>query len=43
MHMELGYHYWAMLEGVFGIGATGTFYGSASPARKSVMVGWVEA
>jgi hypothetical protein len=43
MHMELGYHYWAMLEAVFGAAATGTFYGSSSPARKSVMVGWVEA
>jgi len=43
MHMELGYHYWAMLEAVFGAAATGTFYGSSSPSRKSVMVGWVEA
>lgn len=43
MPMELGYHYWAWLEGHAGAASTATYYGTSGSIRVSQLLGWVEA
>lgn len=43
MPMELGYHYWAWLEGHAGTASTATYYGTSGSIRVSQLLGWVEA
>ena len=43
MSMELGYHYWAMIEANASAANTVTAFGTNTVARRCGMVGWVEA